>query len=217
MKEELMKKRLVEEAKFPLALLGVLIVIFIFTGVYAKAGFLSWFLEALPAFLGIGVLIVTFRRFPMSKFVYGCVFFHSLILVYGGYYTYAETPLGNYVRDLLELSRNHYDRVGHLALGFFPVFIIKEVLLRKTKLMRDGWFYFIVISVVLASAALWELVEWWTTLFVAPEIGAAYLGAQGDIWDAQWDMFLAVVGAAISLFLLSKRHDASMKKLNLEG
>ncbi|MFA4887049.1 MAG: DUF2238 domain-containing protein [Candidatus Nanoarchaeia archaeon] len=206
---------LLKKAKLPLILLGILIVIFIFTGIYAKAGVLSWFLEVVPAFIGILFLIITYKKFPMSNWVYWCVFFHSLILVYGGFYTYAATPLGNWAKVTFDLSRNHYDRIGHLAVGLFPVFIIKEVLLRKTKLERNAWLIFIVLSIVLAIAAFWELVEWWTTLFVASDIGQSYLGSQGDIWDAQWDMLLAVVGAIISLVFFSKKHDKSMNKLNL--
>ena len=206
---------LLKQARLPLILLGILIVIFIFTGIYAQGGRLNWFLEVLPAFIGILFLIATYKKFPMSNWVYYCVFFHSLILVYGGFYTYANTPLGNWAKVTFDLSRNHYDRIGHLAVGLFPVFIIKEVLLRKTKLERNAWFIFIVLSIVLAIAAAWELVEWWTTWFVASDVGQAYLGSQGDIWDAQWDMLLAVVGAIISLVLFSKKHDKSMKKVKL--
>jgi len=175
------------------------------------AGRFNWFLELAPAIVGIGVLAVIHRRFPMSPIIYYGVFLHALILLYGGHYSYAETPLGNWAKDAFDLSRNHYDRVGHLALGFFPALIIREVLLRKTPLQRGGWLVFIILSIVLAIAAFWELLEWWVTLVVAGDVGAAFLGTQGDIWDAQWDMFLALVAAAISLFVLSRAHDRSMK------
>jgi putative membrane protein len=135
------------------------------------------------------------------------------VLIYGGYYTYAETPLGNWAKEVFGFSRNHYDRVGHIALGIFPAFIIREVLLRKTPLQRGGWLYFIVLSIVLAVAAFWELLEWWVALLVASDVGQAFLGSQGDIWDAQWDMFLALVGAAVVLPILSPLHDRSMTKL----
>jgi putative membrane protein len=135
------------------------------------------------------------------------------ILIYGGYYTYAETPLGNWAKEVFGFSRNHYDRVGHVALGVFPAFIIREVLLRNTPLRRGGWLYFIVISVVLAVAAFWELLEWWVTLLVASDVGSAFLGSQGDIWDAQWDMFLALIGAMVALPILSRLHDRSIAKL----
>jgi putative membrane protein len=170
-------------------------------------------LEVGPGIAGIIVLIVLYKRFPMSQMVYVCVFLHVLILIYGGYYTYALTPLGNWAREAFGFSRNHYDRVGHIALGVFPAFIIREVLLRKTPLPRGGWLYFIIISIVLAVAAFWELLEWWVALVVASDVGTAFLGSQGDIWDAQWDMFLALLGAMAVLPILSRRHDRSMEKM----
>lgn len=204
---------LFKQARLPLILLSILIVIFIFTGIYAKAGTLNWFLEVVPALVGILVLVITYKKFPLSNWIYACIFLHSLILVYGGYYTYANTPLGNYVKDVFHLSRNHYDRVGHFALGFFPAFLIREVLLRKTKLERNGWLFFIVIAIALAIGAFWELIEWWTTLVVAPGVGQAYLGTQGDLWDAQWDMLWVLLGAIVALLTFVKYHDQSLKNL----
>ena len=137
---------------------------------------------------------------------------HTLILVYGGYYTYALTPLGDWAKETFHLARNHYDRVGHFALGFFPVSIIKEVLLRVTPLRRGGWFTFIVLSVVLAIAAFYEFIEWWSTYVFASDVGQAFLGSQGDPWDAQWDMFLGLVGGATGLIVLGRVHDRSMER-----
>jgi putative membrane protein len=203
--------------RLPLILLGVLTPVLIFTFIHAKAGRLNWLLEVAPALLGFIALGLTWRRFPLSSFCYVCVFLHTLILVYGGFYTYAETPLGNWARDAFHLSRNHYDRVGHLALGFFPVFIIKETLLRVTPLRRGGWFYFLVLSVVLAIAAFYELIEWWSTLLVASDVGQAFLGSQGDPWDAQWDMLFGLVGGALGLLLLGRVHDRSMLQNTSQG
>jgi putative membrane protein len=197
-------------ARLPLALLAVLTVILSASVWNPPAGRFSWLLEVGPGIAGVLVLIAVYRRFPMSHFVYVCVFVHILILNYGGIHTYAETPLGNWARDTFELGRNHYDRVGHVALGVFPAFVIREVLLRRTPLERGGWLYFLIVSVVLAIAAFWELLEWWTTLVVASDVGTAFLGSQGDVWDAQWDMFLAQVGAMIVLPLLAGAHDRSM-------
>jgi putative membrane protein len=149
----------------------------------------------------------------MSSFVYVCVLLHMLILIYGGVYTYANTPLGNWVKDALGLARNHYDRVGHLALGFFPAFYVREILLRTSPLKRGKWLYFLVCSVVLAIGAFWELLEWWTALLVASDVGQAFLGSQGDVWDAQWDMFLALVGAIIAQSSLAGVHDRSIASL----
>ena len=199
--------------RLPLVLLSVVLVVCIATVANPPAGRISWLLEVGPGLAGIIILIVLYKRFPMSHIVYWFVFFHVLILIYGGYYTYAETPLGNWAKEAFGLSRNHYDRVGHIALGVFPAFIIREVLLRRTPLQRGGWLYFIVISIALAVAAFWELLEWWVALLVASDIGTAFLGSQGDIWDAQWDMFLALVGAMVALPILSRFHDRSMDQL----
>jgi putative membrane protein len=203
----------VKHARLPLWLLGAFTLIAALTLWAPPAGRTSWFLEVGPGIAGVAVLIGVYRRFPMSELVYVCVFVHLLILVYGGYYTYALTPLGNWARDAFHLSRNHYDRVGHLALGVFPCFTIREVLLRQTPLVRGGWLYFLVLSVVLAIAAFWELLEWWVTLVAAADVGQAFLGSQGDVWDAQWDMFLALVGAAVVLPLFGRFHDASMRRV----
>ena len=198
-------------ARLPATLLGLLSVICAVTLIDPPAGRFSWALEVGPGLVGVGVLAGTFRRFPMSRLVYVFVFVHVLILVYGGIYTYAKTPLGNWAMDAFGWSRNHYDRVGHVALGFFPAPIIREIYLRLTDLKRGGWLFFTVCSVALAIGAFWELLEWWVTLLVASDVGQAFLGSQGDIWDAQWDMFLALVGAAVFLLSLSGVHDRSME------
>lgn len=200
-------------SRVPLVLLAIVILVCGATVIDPPAGRLNWLLEVSPGLAGIAVLTAIYRRFPMSHMVYYFVFLHIFILIYGGYYTYAQTPLGNWAKELFHLSRNHYDRVGHLALGVFPAFIVREVLLRKTPLQRGGWFYFIVVSVVLAVAAFWEILEWWVALIAASDVGSAFLGSQGDIWDAQWDMLLALVGAMLALPVLSGLHDRSMEKL----
>lgn len=202
-----------ELARLPLILTGVLFLVFIPTFLFTPEGRLNWSLEVGPGIAGMVALAIAFKRFPMSRMVYVCVFVHVLILVYGGYYSYAKAPLGFWAQETFGFTRNHYDRIGHLALGFFPAFIIKEILLRVTPLRLGGWLTFLVLSVVLAIGAFWELVEWWTALVLDPAGGDKFLGSQGDIWDAQWDMFLALVGASISLTLLGKLHLASMEKL----
>jgi putative membrane protein len=117
------------------------------------------------------------------------------------------------VAPTFHLARNHYDRLGHVALGFFPVCIIKEVLLRKTPLRRGGWFTFLVLSVVLAIAAVWEFVEWGATYVFAADVGQAFLGSQGDVWDAHWDMLLGLIGGAAGFHLLGPIHDRSMARV----
>ena len=205
-----MSAELKHHARLPLVLLATALAVCLATGFAPPAGRQNWALEVGPGLIGIAVLIGVYRRLPMSHLVYGCVFVHLMILVYGGFYTYAATPLGNWAKDAFGFARNHYDRVGHLALGVFPAFTIREVLLRQTPLVRGGWLYFLVLCVVLAFAAFWELLEWWVALIVAGDVGTAFLGSQGDVWDAQWDMFLALLGAAVVLPLFGRLHDRSM-------
>ena len=202
-----------EEARVPLALLAALAPILVLTFVLTPEGRLNWSLEVGPGLIGIALLSAFFRRFPMSRWSYGCVFAHVLVLTYGGYYSYAKTPLGNWAMAAFDLSRNHYDRVGHLALGFFPAFLIKEILIRKTPLRPGGWLFFIVISIALAIGAFWEFIEWWAALILDPAGGDKFLGTQGDVWDAQWDMLLALVGASLALLTLGRFHERSMRAL----
>jgi putative membrane protein len=201
-------------ARLPLALLALMTPVLVLTLIFCRAGRLTWLLEVAPALVGYVALGATYRRLRLSNFCYVVVFLHTLVLVYGGYYTYAETPLGNWAKETFHLARNHYDRIGHLALGALPVFTIREILLRKTPLRRDGWLVFLCLSVVLGFAAFWELIEWWVALLSAPDVGTAFLGTQGDVWDTQWDMFLALVGAVVSLLFFSKVHDRSMAKVD---
>jgi putative membrane protein len=200
-------------ARVPLVLLGALALICLATLWAPPAGRVSWALEVGPGLALVAFMIATYRRLPLSHFVYVGTFLHVLVLIYGGYYTYALTPLGNWAKEAFHFSRNHYDRVGHVALGVFPAFFTRELLLRRTPLRRGGWLFFLVTSVILALAAFWELLEWWTTLVVAGDVGQAFLGSQGDIWDAQWDMFLALLGSMIALPLLGRAHDRSIAKV----
>jgi putative membrane protein len=201
---------LVRHARLPAVLLGVLLLLVLAISVDPPAGRASVALEVGPGLAEVAVLALLYRRLPLSHWVYVGVFLHLLVLCYGGYYTYALTPLGNWAKEAFGFARNHYDRIGHIALGVFPAFAIREILLRCTPLVRGGWLTFLVLSVVLAFAAFWELLEWWVTLLVASDVGTAFLGSQGDIWDAQWDMLLALVGAAVVLPLFGHLHDRSM-------
>jgi putative membrane protein len=204
-------------ARLPLALLAVLALICLATLWSPPAGRTSWCLEVGPGLIEIAILFAVYRRLPLSHFVYIAIFLHVQILIYGGYYTYALTPLGNWAKATFHLSRNHYDRIGHIALGVVPSMLTREVLLRCTPLKRGGWLFFLVCSVVLAFAAFWELLEWWTAVLAAPDVGTAFLGSQGDVWDAQWDMLLALLGALAALPLLSPALDRSMAKVPAPG
>jgi putative membrane protein len=208
-----MSPELKRHARLPLVLIAILAVISAATLWSPPAGRVSWCLEVGPGLIEIAVLAAVYRRLPLSHLVYVAIFLHVQILIYGGYYTYALTPLGNWAKDAFNLSRNHYDRVGHVALGVVPCLLAREVLLRRTPLQRGGWLFFLVCSVVLAFAAFWELLEWWTAVLAAPDVGTAFLGSQGDVWDAQWDMLLALLGAMITLPLTASAQDRSMSKV----
>ncbi len=172
----------------------------------------TWVLETAPVMLGLPLLIATRRRFPLTPLVYRLLFVHGLILMLGGAYTYARVPLGFWVQDAFDLSRNHYDRLGHLAQGFVPAMLTREILVRATPLRRGGWLFFLTTCVVLAFSACYEFVEWWTALVMGGEADA-FLATQGDIWDTQWDMFLALVGALVAQVLLSGLHDRQLARL----
>jgi putative membrane protein len=200
-------------ARLPLVLGAVLVCIFVPTCIFSPEGKLNWLLEVGPALAGMIALAVSYRRFPMSRFVYVCVFVHALILVYGGFYTYAKAPLGEWMRDAFHLQRNNYDKIGHFAFGFFPVFVLREVFLRATRIERGGWFAFTLVMVVFGFAAVYELFEWGAAVILDPAGGDRFLGTQGDVWDAQSDMLWAGIGATVGLLLFRQLHDRSMAKL----
>jgi len=172
----------------------------------------TWFLEILPVLIIAPVLVATHRKFPLTPLLYRLLFVHALILILGGHYTYARVPVGYWFQDLLDLSRNHYDRLGHFAQGFVPAILVREILLRRSPLVRGKWLFFLTVSVCLAFSAFYEFTEWWAA--VAGGEGAEnFLGTQGDVWDTQWDMFLALVGAITSQVILSRVHDRQLGEM----
>jgi putative membrane protein len=140
------------------------------------------------------------------------VFFHVLILVYGGYYSYARTPLGNWAMKTFDLSRNHYDRLGHFVQGFVPALVAREILVRRSPLRPGKWLFFLVSCVALAISACYEFVEWWTAV-LGGQAATDFLGTQGDPWDTQWDMFLALIGAVTGQLLLARAQDRQLERL----
>jgi putative membrane protein len=173
---------------------------------------LTWLLEVAPILIAVPVLVATARRFPLTPLAYRLIFVHALILMLGGHYTYAEVPLGDWVAEALGLARNPYDRLGHLAQGFVPAIVVREILIRRSPLRPGKWLTFLVVCVCLAISAAYELVEWWSAL-LGGENADAFLGTQGDQWDTQWDMFTALVGAIAAVALLGRYHDRQIARL----
>jgi len=204
-------------ARLPLVLSGVLLASFVLTLATTPAGTLNWFLEVGPGLVGMVVLAATFRRFPLSRFVYVCVFLHILVLVFGAQWTYALNPFGEWMKGAFGFSRNNYDKIGHFAQGFFPVFVISEVLLRTTPLRSRGWIGFLSVSVALAISAFYEMFEWWSAVLLDPEGGDKFLGTQGYVWDAQSDMFMCLIGAVVGYVALGWIHARSMQRLDVQG
>lgn len=170
---------------------------------------LTWAMEVIWVAAGLPLIAWAWPRFPLTRLLCWLLAIHALILIYGGHYTYAETPLGDWVRELLDLKRNHYDRLGHVAQGFVPAILARELLLRRTPLQRGGWLFYLVASVCLAFSAFFEFIEWWAALIMGGDADA-YLATQGDIWDTQWDMFLCLCGAIVSQLLWSRSHDRQL-------
>jgi putative membrane protein len=173
---------------------------------------LTWWMEVIPAIVGFIVLIMTRKRFPLTELVYFLILVHAIILMVGGHYTYAEVPFGDWLRDLVDGGRNNYDKLGHLAQGFIPVMIAREIMIRNKVVAVKGWLTFLLLSVVLAFSAFYELIEWWAAL-VSSEAAESFLGTQGYVWDTQSDMLWALCGAILALLSLSKLHDRQISAM----
>ena len=195
----------------PLTLLAAAVLLLVWSGIDpAERG--TWWLEVAPVLIGAPLLIFTFSAFRPSPLLYRLLFLHAAILIVGGHYTYAKVPMGFWVQDLLDLSRNHYDRVGHFAQGFIPAILTREILLRLSPIRRGKWLFFLVCCVCLAFSAFYEFIEWWAAI-IGGESAESFLGTQGDVWDTQWDMFFALLGAISAQILLSRAHDRSMQAI----
>ena len=170
---------------------------------------LTWLLEVAWVMAGVPLVWACWGRFPLTRLLCWLLALHALVLVYGGRYTYAETPLGDWAQQAFDLKRNHYDRLGHFVQGFVPAILARELLLRRTPLVRGGWLFYLVLAACLSFSAFFEFIEWWAAL-IGGGAADAYLATQGDVWDTQWDMFLALVGATVSQLLWSRLHDRQL-------
>jgi len=174
---------------------------------------LTWLMEVAPVLIAAPLLIATHRSFPLTPLVYWLIAIHSLILILGGHYTYARVPLGFWMQDWFDFARNHYDRIGHLMQGFGPAIILRELLLRTSPLRPGKWLFTLVLFSVLGVSATYDFTEWWAAL-AGGEAAGAFLGTQGDVWDTQWDMFLAGCGAIASQLLFARLHDRQIAVLD---
>jgi putative membrane protein len=195
----------------PAALLAIVLVGLIRSGIgpYDRA---TWLMEIAPILIGLPILIITFPRFRLTPLLYRLLAVHALILCVGGHYTYARVPLGFWAERLLHLQRNDYDRLGHFAQGFVPALLTREILLRTSPLRPGRWLFFLVTCVALALSACYEFVEWWAAV-LGGSAADAFLGTQGDVWDTQWDMFIALCGALVAQLLLAARQDREIRAL----
>lgn len=175
----------------------------------------TWWLEVLPALIALIVLALTRHSFPLTSLAYVLILVHAVILMVGGQYTYAEVPLGEWVQELTGGTRNNYDKLGHLAQGFVPAIITREVLIRHHVIARRAWLSFITVSICLAISAFYELIEWWVAL-LSEGAADSFLGTQGYIWDTQSDMFLALIGACSAILLLARWHDGQLSAFGVK-
>jgi putative membrane protein len=192
------------------AALGAVLAALIVSGIqpYDRA---TWWLEVAPVLIAAPILILTHRRYPLTPLLYALIFVHALVLILGGAHTYARVPLGFWLQDLLALERNPYDRIGHLMQGFVPAMLAREILLRGQFVAGARMVGFLSVCVALAVSAVYELLEWGAALALGQ--GAdEFLGTQGDAWDTQADMFMALVGAVSALLLLSRLHDRQLSR-----
>lgn len=187
----------------------------IWSGIHPKDT-LTWLLEVLPAMIAFVLLAATRRRFPFTPLAYFLILIHCLILMIGGHYTYAEVPLLDPLRDYFGWQRNNYDKLGHLAQGFVPAIVAREILIRNAVVASKRWLFFIVASICLAISALYELIEWWVAL-ASEEAAETFLGTQGYAWDTQSDMAYALIGTIAALALLGRMHDRQIGALSEEA
>ncbi|OPY08391.1 MAG: Inner membrane protein YjdF [Syntrophus sp. PtaB.Bin001] len=175
------------------------------SGIHPKDQF-TWFLEVLPALIAFTILAITFKKFRFSNLLYFLILIHSIVLMIGGHWTYAEVPFFNWLRDMEIFSRNNYDKVGHFMQGFVPVLVAREIIIRKAIVNGRTWTNFFAISVVLAASAIYEFIEWWISLLTGSK-GDAFLGTQGYVWDTQSDMLFCLIGAVTAILAVSRIHD----------
>lgn len=199
-----------------MAWLSIFGVVLVWSAISPK-DYYTWILEVFPALAGLVVLALTRHRFALTALVYWLILAHSVILMVGGHYTYAEVPLFNWVEHVFDQSRNNFDKLGHLAQGFVPALIAREILIRRQIVNGVWWTHFIVVCICLSISACYELIEWFVAL-ISRQAADSFLGTQGYIWDTQSDMAWALFGAILAIALLGRVHDRQIAEvLKAEG
>lgn len=196
-------------------LLIIWIVIFAAVLIWSGIGphdYPTWMLEVAPAIIAAGILWYTRERFPLTRLTYVLILIHAIILMIGGHYTYAEVPLGEWLREAFDQTRNNYDKLGHFVQGFVPAIVAREILIRNHVVNYPGWRDFLIVCVCLAISAFYELLEWWVAL-LSGEAAEAFLGTQGYAWDTQSDMWFALLGAVTALVILGRWHNKELRLL----
>jgi len=199
--------------KYPLVLLIVVLAFLVWSAIDPQDTRLTWCLETFPFMIALPVLLLTYRRFPLTNLTYTLIAIHAMVLMLGAHYSYAKVPLGFWMEDWFGWTRNNYDKIGHFMQGFAPAICVREILARTSPLKPGKWLGFISIAVPLAFSALYEIIEWLVSLS-DPTDTEAFLGTQGYIWDTQTDMFLCLVGSVVGLILLTKLHNRYLSRVH---
>jgi len=192
-------------------LLIIVLIFWIWSGVEPRDSRLTWVLETFPLMLALPVILLTYKRFPLTGLVYTLIAIHALILILGGHYSYAKVPLGFWMENWFGWTRNNYDKIGHFMQGFGPAIYTREIIARTSPLKRGKWLNVVSVAIPLAFSAIYEIIEWLASLS-NPTDTEAFLGTQGYIWDTQSDMFLCLVGSVVALILLTKMHNKHLEK-----
>jgi putative membrane protein len=200
---------------YPLVLLLIVVVFCVWSGISPKDTRLTWVLETLPCFIALPVMLLTYRRFPLTHLTYTLIAIHAMILMLGGHYSYAKVPLGFWMEDWFGWTRNNYDKIGHIMQGFGPTIYVREILVRTSPLKPGKWLGFISVAVPLGFSALYEIIEWLASLS-NPADTEAFLGTQGYIWDTQTDMFFCLIGSVVALALLTRLHNKHLSGIRVE-
>ncbi|HVO68024.1 MAG TPA: DUF2238 domain-containing protein [Syntrophales bacterium] len=204
----------ISSEKYPAVLLIIVLVFWTWSGIEPHDTRFTWVLETLPFMIALPIMLITYKRFPLTNLTYTLIAIHAVILMVGGHYSYAKVPLGFYMEDWFGWTRNNYDKIGHFMQGFGPAIYTREIIARTSPLKKGRWLGFISIAVPLAFSALYEIFEWLASIS-NPTDTEAFLGTQGYIWDTQSDMLFCLIGSIIALILLTRLHNKYLLKIGV--